>query len=192
MDTTTPPGTIEYLDPATLKIEDNVRFLPELDKGDRQLVESIKQLGVLEPIVARRDDRGQVLVRMGQRRTLAAREAELPTVPVFVTDAADNTIRRILEQLAENDHRRDLTGAEHVAAFQQLAFEGLSVATIAKRTRHTAQTVKDALAIAENGTASEAIKAHELTLDQAAALIEFEGDPDTVDALIEVATENPD
>ena len=155
------------------------------------MVESIKQLGVLEPIVARRDDNGQVLVRMGQRRTLAAREAELPTVPVFVTDAADNTIRRILEQLAENDHRRDLTGAEHVAAFQQLAFEGLSIATIAKRTRHTSQMVKDALAIAENGTASEAINAHELTLDQAAALIEFEADPDTVDALIEVATENP-
>jgi ParB family chromosome partitioning protein len=190
--TTTTQGTIEYLDPAALQIEDNVRFLPELDKDDRQLVESIKQLGVLEPIVARRDEQGTVLVRMGQRRTLAAREAEVPTVPVFVIDAADNTIRRILEQLAENDHRRDLTGAEHVAAFQQLAFEGLSVATIAKRTRHTTQAVRDALAIAENETASDAIKMHELTLDQAAALIEFESDPATVDALVEVATENPE
>ena len=185
-------GTIEYLDPNTLVIEANIRFAPEMDKDDKELVESIKQVGVLEPVVARRDDTGTVLVRMGQRRTIAACEAGATTIPVFVTEAADDTARRIIEQLAENDHRKALTGAEHVAAFQQLAFEGLSVATIAKQTRHSSKAVKDALAVAENAGASEAIAKHDLTLDQAAALIEFEGDSDTVDALIEVATESPE
>jgi len=166
-------GSIEYLDPATLVIEANIRFAPEMDKDDKELVESIKQVGVLEPVVARRDDTGTVLVRMGQRRTIAAREAGAATIPVFVTDAADDTARRIIEQLAENDHRKALTGAEHVAAFQQLAFEGLSVASIAKQTRHSSKSVKDALAVAENEGASEAIAKHDLTLDQAAALIEF-------------------
>jgi ParB family chromosome partitioning protein len=185
-------GTIEHLDPATLAIEANIRFAPEMDKDDKELVESIKQVGVLEPVVGRRDEEGQVLVRMGQRRTIAAREAGVATIPVFVTDAADDTARRIIEQLAENDHRKALTGAEHVAAFQQLAFEGLSVASIAKQTRHSSRTVKDALAVAGSEGASAAIKAHQLTLDQAAALIEFEGDGATVDALIEVATESPE
>jgi len=190
--TTETRGTIEYLDPATITIEANIRFAPELDKDDRELVESIKQVGVLEPVVARRDSDGTVVVRMGQRRTIAACEAGADTIPVYVTDAADDTVRRIIEQLAENDHRKALTGAEHVAAFQQLAFEGLSVATIAKRTRHTSHTIKDALAIAEHEGALEAITAHALTLDQAAALIEFEGETETVDALIEVATESPE
>jgi ParB family transcriptional regulator, chromosome partitioning protein len=190
--TTEARGSIEYLDPATLVIEANIRFAPEMDKDDKELVESIKQVGVLEPVVARRDDNGTVLVRMGQRRTIAAREAGVTTIPVFVTDAADDTARRIIEQLAENDHRKALSGAEHVAAFQQLAFEGLSISTIAKQTRHSSKSVKDALAVAENAGASEAIAKHDLTLDQAAALIEFEGDTDTVDALIEVATESPE
>jgi len=190
--TTESRGSIEYLDPATLVIEANIRFAPEMDKDDKELVESIKQVGVLEPVVARRDDKGTVLVRMGQRRTIAAREAGATAIPVFVTDAADDTARRIIEQLAENDHRKALTGAEHVAAFQQLAFEGLSVASIAKQTRHSSKSVKDALAVAENAGASEAIAKHDLTLDQAAALIEFEGDTDTVDALIEVATASPE
>jgi ParB family transcriptional regulator, chromosome partitioning protein len=190
--TTESRGSIEYLDPATLVIEANIRFAPEMDKDDKELVESIKQVGVLEPVVARRDDTGTVLVRMGQRRTIAAREAGAATIPVFVTDAADHTARRIIEQLAENDHRKALTGAEHLAAFQQLAFEGLSVASIAKQTRHPSKAVKDALAVAENAGASEAIAKHDLTLDQAAALIEFDGDTETVDALIEVATESPE
>jgi ParB family chromosome partitioning protein len=190
--TTQSRGSIEYLDPTTLVIEANVRFAPEMDKDDKELVESIKQVGVLEPVVARRDDTGTVTVRMGQRRTIAAREAGVASIPVFVTDAADDTARRIIEQLAENDHRKALTGAEHVAAFQQLAFEGLSVASIAKQTRHTSKTVKDALAVADNVGASEAIAKHDLTLDQAAALIEFEGDADTVNDLIEVATDSPE
>jgi ParB family chromosome partitioning protein len=190
--TTATQGTIEYLDPATLTIGTNIRFVPEMDKADKELVESIRQLGVLEPVVARRTGEGEVFVRMGQRRTLAAREAGVEAMPVFVTDAEDDTVTRILEQLAENDHRRGLNGAEHAAAFQQLAFEGLSVATIAKRTRHKTQDIKDALAVAENETASTAIQSHQLTLDQAAALIEFDGDTETVDALIEIATESPD
>jgi ParB family transcriptional regulator, chromosome partitioning protein len=190
--TTATQGTIEYLDPTTLTIGTNIRFAPQMDKADKELVESIKQLGVLEPVVARRTSEGAVFVRMGQRRTLAAREAAVETMPVFVTDAEDDTVTRILEQLAENDHRRGLNGAEHAAAFQQLAFEGLSVATIAKRTRHKTQDIKDALAVAENETASTAIQTHQLTLDQAAALIEFDGDSETVDALIEVATESPE
>ena len=63
---TDPRGGVEYLDPATLVIEANIRFAPEMDQDDKELVESIKQVGVLEPVVAHRDTTGKVVVRMGK------------------------------------------------------------------------------------------------------------------------------
>jgi ParB family chromosome partitioning protein len=185
-------GTIEYIDPASLIIGANVRLAPEFDKSDKSFIDSIRENGVLEPVVARRDEHGNTLIRMGQRRTLAAREAGLSSIPVYVVTGDENTATRIIEQMAENDHRRSLTDGERSAAFQQLAFEGLSVAAIAKRTATKPATVKTGLAVAENALASSAIATHDLTLEQAAALIDFAGDDKTVTALIKVATNDPE
>lgn len=64
-------GSLEHLDPHTLIVDTNVRNVADLKA---EFIASIKEHGVLTPIVAIRADDGQVLVRMGQRRTLAARE----------------------------------------------------------------------------------------------------------------------
>jgi len=136
-----------------------------------------------------------VIVRAGQRRTLAAREAGVAgvaTIPAYIIEADETTVDRIVAQMVENDHREAVTDADRVAAFQQLAFEGLTPAVIAKRTGSKAATVKAGIAVAESSTAASAIISHSLTLDQAAALIEFEGDEDTVTDLIEVATNSPE
>jgi ParB family transcriptional regulator, chromosome partitioning protein len=76
-----PIGTLEHLDPRSLTLELNVRDVADLDA---EFLASIKEHGVLVPIVAVRDEHGTVWVRAGQRRTLAAREANLSTVPVYV------------------------------------------------------------------------------------------------------------
>lgn len=187
--TTARMGTIEHIDPNLIVVEANVRTEAHLP---REFVASIKQNGVLTPILARRDEQGNVIVRAGQRRTLAAREAGLNTIPAYIVEADETTVDRIVQQMVENDHRTAVTDADRVAAFQQLAFEGLTPAVIAKRTGTKAATVKTGIAVAENGTAASAIVSHSLTLDQAAALIEFEGDDETVNALIEVATTDPE
>lgn len=181
-------GTVEHLDPTTLVIEANVRPSAPVTPT---FVQSIRENGVLVPVVARRDDQGNVLVRMGQRRTLGAREAGVSTIPVYIVDADEATAERIIRQMVENDQREDLTDGERAAAFQQLAFEGMSVTAIAKRTGTKAKEVKTAIAVAENATAASAIHEHALTLDQAAVLIEFEDDEDTRDNLIAVATRDP-
>jgi ParB family chromosome partitioning protein len=185
-------GTIEHLDPNQIIIGANIRLVPELDKDDAAFVKSIGELGVISPIKARRDEDGNVVVRFGQRRTLAARMTERPTVPVYVVEGDESTVDRLFEQLAENDHRKDLTDAQRAAAYQQLSFEGLSVSAIAKGTQKKPAQIKQALAVADNPLAASAIQTHDLSLDQAATLIEFEGQEDTVDALIEVATTNPE
>lgn len=186
--TTATPGTIEHIDPNMIVVEANVRTEATLRPD---FVASVKQNGVLTPILARRDKLGNVIVRAGQRRTLAARQVGLATIPAYITDADEKTVDRIVQQMAENEHREAVTDADRVAAYQQLAFEGLSPAVIAKRLSTKPAIVKAGIAVAENGTAASAIVSHSLTLDQAASLIEFEGDADTVADLIDVAENNP-
>ncbi len=134
---------------------------------------------------------GNVIVRAGQRRTLAAGEAEVPTVPVYVVEGDDTTADRIIQQIIENDQRADLSTADRTAAWAQLAFEGISAAQIAKRTGTKTDAVKKGLAVAESATVTSALNEHALTLDQAAVLLEFEDDADARAHLIEVATTDP-
>ncbi|WP_374976634.1 ParB/RepB/Spo0J family partition protein [Microbacterium trichothecenolyticum] len=186
---TTPTGTVEHIAPSTLIVETNVRTTAPLDAG---FVDSIRQVGVLTPLLAWRDQDGGVHVRAGQRRTLAAREAGIPTVPVYVVDAGDDdTARRIVEQLIENDQREALTDADRIQAWRALELEGLSATAIAKRTGAKRDRVKTGLAVAQNPTATDAVSDGGLTLDQAAILLEFDGDIDTVTELTEVATTDP-
>jgi len=185
---TSPTGIVVHLDPSVLVIESNVRPSAPVT---REFIEDIRRNGVLMPIRARRDENGNVLVRAGQRRTLAAREAGLTTMPVYVVDSDDTTTERIFEQLAENEQRLALTDGDRAAAYQQLVFEGLSIPAIAKRTGVKSSEVKTAVTVAENQLAASAVQTHALTLDQAATLIEFEGDDSTVDKLIDTATNSP-
>ncbi|MBW9121896.1 ParB N-terminal domain-containing protein [Microbacterium trichothecenolyticum] len=186
---TTATGTFEHIDPTALIVETNVRTTAPLEPG---FVDSIRQVGVLTPLLAWRDQDGAVHVLAGQRRTLAAREAGIVTVPVYVVDAADDdTARRIVEQLIENDQREALTDADRIQAWRALELEGLSATAIAKRTGTKRDRVTTGLAVARNATATDAVSERGLTLDQAAILLQFDGDADAVAELTEVATTDP-
>ncbi|MBO1741542.1 ParB/RepB/Spo0J family partition protein [Leifsonia sp. TF02-11] len=187
-DTTTVAGTIEHLDPHTLTIEDNVRPFAPITPA---FVQSIKENGVLTPVLGHRGDDGQVTVRAGQRRVHAAREAGLASIPVYLVEAEEVTAERIVQQMVENDQREALTDGDRAVAFQQHAFEGLSITAIARRTGTKQKEVKTALAVTENQVAASAIQEHQLTLDQAAVLIEFDGDDDIRADLIQAATTDP-
>ncbi|PPG79306.1 chromosome partitioning protein [Rathayibacter sp. AY1D2] len=185
---TTATGTIEHIDPTALVIEQNVRTSAPLTK---EFIDSIRQSGILSPVLGRRDEHGNVIVRAGQRRTLASREIGLATIPVYVVEGDDKTAERIVQQIIENDQRAELTTADRTAAWAQLSFEGLSAASIAKRTGTKAATVKAGLAVEESAVARTALHEHELTLDQAAIILEFEDDEEARADLITVATTNP-
>ncbi len=63
-----PAAALEYVDPATLLVDVNVRHDARVDKD---FVASIREHGVLVPIVAVRTSEGALRVRYGHRRTLA-------------------------------------------------------------------------------------------------------------------------
>jgi ParB family chromosome partitioning protein len=186
-----PPAEFLQLDPATLLTDHNLRQV-RADDAFRQLVASIREHGVLVPIVATRDHRG-VRVRYGHRRVLAAVHAGRTEVPVVVytgtlTDATTAEIDRILGQHAENTHRTGLTTGETVTAFGQLAALGVTPARIARRSHTPRKTVDHALAAAGSEVASKATERWDfLTLDDAAYLAEFDDDPAAVKALVTAA-----
>jgi ParB family chromosome partitioning protein len=179
------------LDPNTLLVDVNIR---KKSKPDKDFVASIKELGVLVPLVAVRTASGEVRVRFGHRRTLAAIEAGLPTVPVEIigNEATDDDgqIERLLGQYAENVHRSDLTAGEKIEVVAQLSAFGVKAGEITKKTRLPKKDVKAAIAVAGSELAKKASERYDfLTLDQAAAVAEFEDDSDAVKRLIVSAQE---
>lgn len=82
-----------------------------------ELVFSIREIGLLQPLVVRRKGDGYELIA-GERRLRAAKKAGLKTVPVLVRDTADEALLR--DALLENLHRSQLTALEEAAAYQQL------------------------------------------------------------------------
>ncbi|WP_432951185.1 ParB/RepB/Spo0J family partition protein [Kribbella sp. CA-253562] len=83
-----------------------------------ELVHSVKEIGLLQPIVVRRlgDDKYELV--MGERRWRATQEAGLETIPAIVRDTSDDVMLR--DALLENLHRSQLNPLEEAAAYQQM------------------------------------------------------------------------
>ena len=83
-----------------------------------ELVHSVREFGVLQPVVVRENGDGEFELIMGERRTRAAREAGLDTIPAIVRETADEDLLR--DALLENLHRSELNPLEEASAYQQL------------------------------------------------------------------------
>lgn len=183
-------GTVAHVAPDSLLLRKNIREA----KPDADLVASVKDSGVLVPITAALTPDGSLIVRTGHRRTIAAIEAGCETVPVYIagtdSDEATDEAARIIGQRDENTHRAGLTTGEEIAVVEQLAGLGLSAAQIAKQARLGRDHVKNALVASGSDMAREHAKMHTmLTLDQAAALAEFEDDPEAIIALVNASAQ---
>ena len=183
---------VEMVDPGTLLVDVNVRAEARLDAD---FVASVRDLGVLVPVVAVRTPEGGLRVRFGHRRTLAAVQASLTAIPVVVAgdEAADDDqagqVERLLGQWAENEHRTGLTTAERVGVVAQLAAFGVTPTQIAKRTRLARRDVDAALTVAKDDLAAAATARYAfLDLLQAGTVAEFSDDPDAVKALVAAAS----
>ena len=82
-----------------------------------ELAASIREVGVLQPIVVRPTEAGYEIV-MGERRWRATKLAGLETVPAIIRETADTDLLR--DALLENLHRANLNPLEEAAAYQQL------------------------------------------------------------------------
>ncbi len=83
-----------------------------------ELAESIRIVGLLQPVVVRRTGQDQYELVMGERRWRACQLAELASVPAIVKETSDSDLLR--DALMENLHRQQLNPLEEASAYQQL------------------------------------------------------------------------
>lgn len=99
------------------------RYQPRLRFSDDELEEmsrSIKQQGILQPLLVREDDNGYELIA-GERRLRAAKKAGLKQVPVFVRTVTDADVLEM--SIVENVQREDLNPLEEAEAYHRLITE---------------------------------------------------------------------
>lgn len=107
------------------------------------LIESIRELGVLQPILVRSTENGFELIA-GERRWRAAQKAGLVTIPAIVRTIDD--VQSLEQALVENLHRQDLNALEEASAYQQLMddFE-LTQEQVSKRVGKSRSTIANLL-----------------------------------------------
>jgi ParB family transcriptional regulator, chromosome partitioning protein len=88
------------------------------EEAMNELVHSVREVGLLQPIVVRRLDGDRYELVMGERRWRATQQAGLPVIPAIVRETTDDDMLR--DALLENLHRAQLNPLEEAAAYGQL------------------------------------------------------------------------
>ncbi len=86
-----------------------------------ELADSIRQLGVIQPVTVRKADDGKYIIISGERRWRAAQRADLKTLPAYIREVDDETLYAMA--LVENIQRQDLNAIEIALGMQRLIDE---------------------------------------------------------------------
>ena len=91
------------------------------DEALDELADSIRQLGVIQPVTVRKSDNGKYIIISGERRWRAAQRADLKRLPVYIRDVDDENLHAMA--LVENIQRQDLNAIEIALGMQRLIDE---------------------------------------------------------------------
>ena len=152
------------------------------EEAHAQLVHSIREVGLLQPIVVRPTGPGQYELVMGERRWRAARAAGLEHVPAIVRDTSDDALLR--DALLENLHRSQLNPLEEAAAYDQLLQDfGCSHEELAHRVGRSRPQISNTVRLLRLPAAVQRrVAAGVLSAGHARALLALD-DPDAQDRL---------
>ncbi len=140
-----------------------------------ELAASIREKGILEPILVRRDGLKYRIIA-GERRWRAAQRAGLKELPAVVREANDAEAFELA--LVENLQRADLNAIEEAEAYDVLVRDhGLTQEEIAKRVGKERSTVANALRLLKlPDTVREAVRDGQLDMGHARALLGLDGE----------------
>ena len=135
------------------------------------LTASIREVGVLQPVLVRAKGPEEFELIAGERRWRAAKRAGLKTIPAIVRNIEDLT--SLEHALVENLHRQDLDALEEAAAYQQLMEDfGMTQEAVAQRVGKSRSAVANSLRLLQLPASVQAlIVAGDITAGHARALL---------------------
>src|SRR5579875_27005 len=157
------------------------------DEALAELVHSIREFGLMQPIVVRAvgapGDGPRYQLVMGERRWRAAQEAGLSAIPAIVRETADDNLLR--DALLENIHRVQLNPLEEAAAYQQLLDEfGVTHDELAARIGRSRPLITNMIRLLRLPIAVQRrVAAGVLSAGHARALLSLEGGPEAQEEL---------
>jgi len=116
------------------------------DAGLEELVESIREKGLLNPLIVRRCSDGRYELIAGQRRFLACQRLGWETVPVIVRDVTNDTDATILS-LIENVQRADVNPIDKARAYQKIYERYGDYGSVARETGVSVETIRKYIAL---------------------------------------------
>ncbi len=175
------------IDPAV--IEPNPKQPRQVFDGEAlsELVHSIREFGLMQPIVVRAvdpvDGQQRYQLVMGERRWRAAQEAGLSAIPAIVRETADESMLR--DALLENIHRAQLNPLEEAAAYQQLLDEfGVTHEELAARIGRSRPVITNMIRLMRLPIAVQRrVAAGVLSAGHARALLALESGPEKQEEL---------
>lgn len=171
------PGIrLVHIDPHT--IVPNPRQPRTLFDSDdlAELVHSVREFGVLQPVVVRDKKDGTYELIMGERRTRASREAGLKEIPAIIRETADENLLR--DALLENIHRAELNALEEASAYQQLINDfGITQDQLADRIGRSRPQISNTIRLLRLPEAvQQRVAVGVLTAGHARAVLSLDGD----------------
>ena len=147
-----------------------------------ELVHSIREVGLLQPVVVRRTGDDEYELIMGERRWRASQEAGKDTIPAIVRETDDTDMLR--DALLENLHRSQLNPLEEAAAYGQLLEDfGCTHDELAQRIGRSRPQISNTLRLLKLSPAVQRrVAAGVLSAGHARALLSIE-DPELQDRL---------
>ncbi len=178
-----------YREIAPSDIEPNPRQPRQVfdEEALAELVHSIREFGLLQPIVVRATagtpGGARYQIVMGERRWRAAQEAGMATIPAIVRETGDDNLLR--DALLENIHRAQLNPLEEAAAYQQLLDEfGVTHDELASRIGRSRPLISNMIRLLKLPIAVQRrVAAGVLSAGHARALLSLESGPEAQEEL---------
>lgn len=170
------------------RLTEDVRNERKTFTGMDELIASIKQVGLIEPITVSAEADGVLRIVTGHRRFRAAKAAGLSQVEVIIRDPEDERTRR-MKSVISNVQREDVNAFEMAEALQSMIDDGYAhdQSDLARSIGKTKQWVSEILSILKLPTAMiERIKSQPISYDAAARIARVK-DVDLQHELIDLA-----
>lgn len=177
--------TKEYIEEVNVSLIVRSPYQPRLtfdDDAIKELSDSIKNHGVLQPIVVRKVDKNYEIIA-GERRFIASKAAGLEKVPVIVKDYDDKVSAELA--IIENIQREDLTSIEEAIAYKQLMdIFGVNQSDLANRLGKSQSSIANKMRLlALPEIVKEAILDKEISERHGRALLRLTTDEDRIEFL---------